>query len=324
MNTTWRCTLAALPLGFALCAGAAEPELPAKPLRLLVGYAPASGADVVARILGNKLAETFKQGVIVENKAGAGGAIAAQEVARAAPDGATLIVAAMPQMTILPFISKLPYKVERDFVPVAQVVATDLVLVTNPERVPSGSMQAFAQWASQQPSLFFGTPGPGTVGHFGAYFFADALKVKVEPIHFRNTGEQVSALLNGDIQAQFFSYAAALPLVKAGKLKALLSTSPARSAMFPDVPTSQEAGYPGMQFTSWYGVFAPAGTPPAIVDKLSAEIVKASHAAATRTRFEDAGLRVTGTTSAEFAGQLREDTARWSRAIQAVGFKSQE
>ena len=324
MNARLRLTLAALPLVLAFSAGAAQPDFPSKPLRLLVGYAPASGADVVARVLGNKLEETFKQGVIVENKAGAGGVLAAQETMRAAPDGHTLMVAAMPQMTILPAIGKVPYNVERDFVPVSQVVGTDLVLVTHPDRVPSGSMQAFADWAKKQPSLFFGTPGPGTVGHFGAYFFSDAVKVKVEPVHFRTTGDQVSALLNGDIHAQFFSYAAALPLVKAGKLKALVTTSPTRSTMFADVPTSAEAGYPGMQFTSWYGVFAPAGTPPEIVEKLSAEIIKATKAPATRTRLEDAGLRVTATTREEFARLLKEDIARWGQVVKATGFKSQE
>ncbi|MFT3721144.1 Bug family tripartite tricarboxylate transporter substrate binding protein [Pseudorhodoferax sp.] len=318
MKSHLRRALAILPFVLSLPASAADTDFPSKPLRLLVGYAPASGADVVARVLAHGLEDTFKQGVIVENKSGAGGALAAQETARAAPDGYTLMVAAMPQMTILPAIGKVPYDVERDFVPVSHVVDTDLVLVTNPERVPSGSMQEFAAWARKQPSLFFGTPGPGTVGHFGAFFFADAVGAKVEPIHFRNTGEQVTALLNGDIHAEYFSYAAALPLVKAGKLKALLTTSPTRSAMFPDVPTSAEAGYPGMQFASWYGVFAPAGTPAAVVDRLSAEIIKASKSPAIRTRLEDAGLRVTATGRAEFSRVLRADIEHWGKAVRAT------
>lgn len=324
MNPRLRLGLAALPLLLTLSAGAAEPDFLSKPLRLLVGYAPASGADVVARLLGSRLEESFKRGVMVENKAGAGGVLAAQETARAAPDGYTLMVAAMPQMTILPAIGKVPYDVERDFVPVSQVVGTDLVLVTAPNRVPSGSLREFADWAKTQPSLFFGTPGPGSVGHFGAYFFADAVKVKIEPIHFRTTGEQVAALLNGDIHAEFFSYAAALPLVKAGKLKALVTTSPTRSPMFSDTPTSAEAGFPGMQFSSWYGVFAPAGTPPRIVEKLSAEIMKATQSPSTRAKLEDAGMRVTGTTPGAFARLLKEDVARWGQVIKATGFKSQE
>ena len=157
-------SLAALLAASPLAANASGPTSTNRPLRLLVGYAPASGADVVARLLANQLQQSFKAGVIVENKPGAGGVLAAQEVMRATPDGHTLMLAAMPQMAILPTISKVPYSVEKDFVPVSQVVGTDLVLVTNPQRVPSGSMQEFAAWAKKQSRLFFGTPGPGTVG----------------------------------------------------------------------------------------------------------------------------------------------------------------
>lgn len=313
--------LAVLLTASPFAANAADPMPANKPLRLLVGYAPASGADVVARLLANQLQQSFKAGVIVENKPGAGGVLAAQEVMRATPDGHTLMLAAMPQMAILPVISKVPYSVEKDFVPVSQVVGTDLVLVTNPQRVPSGSMQEFAAWAKKQSRLFFGTPGPGTVGHFGAYLLADAVGVQVEPVHFRSTGDQVAALLSGDIQAQFFSYAAAASLAKAGKVKALMTTSPTRSAMFPDTPTSTEVGYPGLLFTSWYGVFAPAGTPPQVIDKLNAEIVNATQDPDTRAKLEGAGLRVTGTSRAAFTQLLNEDIKRWGEVVRATGFK---
>ena len=314
----------ALPLIFALASPTLAAEFPSKPLRLLVGYAPASGADVVARLIAESLQHTLKQSVIVENKTGAGGILAAQETARAAPDGYTLMLAAMPQMTILPKISKVSYDPEKDFVAISQIVDTDLVLVVNPERVPAESMQTFVDWSKKQDSLFFGTPGTGSVGHFGAYFFSNSVGVAVEPIHFRTTGEQVSALVNGDIQAEFFSSAAALPLVNAGRLKALLSTSPTRTAMFPDIPTSTEAGYPGMQFSSWYGVLAPADTPPDIVEKLSASLVKATNAPATRRKLEAAGLRVTAAPHIEFAQAMKADINRWSQAVTAAGLQFKE
>lgn len=319
-----RMPVLALLLSFSGLASASEAEFPSKPVRLLVGYAAASGADVVARVIATHLEQHFKYGVIVENKAGAGGVIAAQEVARATPDGHTLLVAAMPQIAILPSISKVPYNAERDFAPVSQVVGTDLVLVVNPQRVPVTNMAEFAAWSRKQPSLFFGTPGPGTVGHFGAYLFADSIGTKIEPIHFRSTGEQVTGLLNGDIHAEFFSYAAAVPLVKAGRLKALLATSPTRSSMFPDVPTAQEAGFPRLQFTSWYGVFAPAKTPPAILNQLSNELLEASKSPRIRSKLEEAGLRVTGIPRVEFAQVIKDDISRWGQVIKSTGFKSQD
>ena len=150
-------------------------------------------------------------------------------------------------------------------------------------------------WAKKHPSLFLGTPGPGPVGHFGAALLGEAIGVKVEPVHFRTTGDQMAALLNGDIQAQFFSFPAAAAQVQAGKLKALIVTGPERSSTFPDAPTSKEAGFPTLQFASWYGVLAPAGTPAAILDKLSTEIARNSRLPDARGKLEDQGMRVTGT-----------------------------
>jgi tripartite-type tricarboxylate transporter receptor subunit TctC len=307
----------------AVAASAADNDFPTKPIKLLVGYAPASGADVVARQVAAKLQESLKQPVVVENKPGAGGVIATQEVVRSTPDGYTLLLAAMPQIAILPIIEKVPYNVSKDLVPVSQVVVTELVLVTNPQKVPSATMADFVAWAKKQPSLFMGTPGPGTVGHFGASILGDAIKVKVEPVHFRTTGDQMSALLNGDIQAQFFSFPAAAAQVQAGKLKALLVTGPARSATFPDTPTSVEAGYPTLQFASWYGVLAPAGTPTAVLDKLNGEIAKLSRAADTRTKFEEQGMRVTGSSRDDFAKVIQGDVTRWGEVVKSSGFKSQ-
>jgi tripartite-type tricarboxylate transporter receptor subunit TctC len=300
----------------------AQPDsFPSKPLRILVGYAPGSGADVVVRAMLPRLQETFRQGVIVENKPGAGGVLAVQELMRSAPDGHTLLLAAMPQLCILPAIAKVPYKVERDLVPVTQAVGTDLVLLINPQKVPAQSMQEFIAWARQQPQLFFGTPGPGTVGHFGAYLVADAARTKVEPIHFKTTADQMIGLVNGDIHAQFFSYAAALPIVRTGKVKVLMTTSPTRSSMFPDAPTPKEVDQPNLQFTSWYGFFAPTGTSAAVVDRLQTELVRVTTHPEVRQRLEDSGLRVTGTTRDEFARQIGEDATRWGKVVTATGFR---
>ncbi len=321
-----RHAVAALIVVLAMPVTAADLQYPTKPIRLLVGYAPASGADVTARFIAERLQESLKQAVVVENKAGAGGLIAAQELVRAAPDGYTLMLAAMPQISILPAANpKLPYDPQRDFVAVSQATATDLVLVTGTKRVPSTSLQAFVKWAREQPSaLFFATPGQGSVAHFGSYVFADALKVKLETVHFKTTSESTMATANGDIHAQLVTHAVAAPLAKAGQLRVLADTGPSRSMVFPDVPTFKELGYPEMQFDSWYGVFAPANTPTEVLDKLNLEVVKATRNSETRAKLEAAGLRVTGTTREEFARVIKSDNTRWAKAVQATGFKMQD
>jgi tripartite-type tricarboxylate transporter receptor subunit TctC len=317
-----RRTVLALPLAFsAMTAWAQADSFPTKPIRILVGYAAGSGADVVVRAMLPRLQEGLKQGVIVDNKPGAGGVLAVQELMRSAPDGHTLLLAAMPQLAILPAITKVPYVVERDLLPISQSVGTDLVLVSSPQKVPAATMQEFVSWSKRQSQLFFGTPGPGTVGHFGAYLLGDAVGTGVEPIHFKTTADQMSGLVNGDIHAQFFSYAAALPIVRTGKVKVLMTTSPARSPMFPDAPTPKEVGLPQLQFTSWYGYLAPAGTPAPVLERLQAEFVKSASAPEVKQKLEDAGLRVTATGREEFARIVRDDAARWGKVVAATGFR---
>lgn len=312
-----------LALSLAAAATGAWAQADTKPVRILVGYAAGSGADVVVRAMLPRLQETLRQTVVVDNKPGAGGILAIQELMRSAPDGHTLLLAAMPQLAILPAISKVPYVVERDLVPISQSVGTDLVLVTSQKKVPATTMQDFVAWARRQSQLFMGTPGPGTVGHFGAYLFGDAAGTKVEPIHFKTTADQMTGLVNGDIDAQFFSYGAALPIVRSGKVNVLMTTSPSRSTMFPDAPTPKEVGLPQLQFTSWYGYLAPAGTPAPVLERLQAAFVKSATSPEVKQKLEDAGLRVTATSREEFARIVREDAARWGRVVAATGFRQE-
>lgn len=312
----------------ALAASAQALSLPdlvfaqAKPVRLLVGFAPASGADVAARLVAKGLENHLKSGVIVDNKTGAGGIIAGQEVARSSPDGSSLLVAAMPQMAILPSLGKVPYDPVKDFAPIARLVSTDLVFVVNPIKVPVSTMQAYMDWAKTQPALFFGTPGQGSVAHLAIYALGKVMGSRIEPIHFRNTGEQITAMMAGDVQGQFFSHAAALPLVKAGKFKALFTTSPTRSASFAGVPTASEAGHRELEFTSWYGVFAPAATSKALLQKLESDLLTVVKSPETRTRLEEAGLRVTPEGSQVFAETLQTDIRRWSQLVKTADVKA--
>jgi tripartite-type tricarboxylate transporter receptor subunit TctC len=328
---------AVLALGAALPALAAFPALaqpagdagaagyPARPVRMVVGFPAGTGPDIVARILANQLGQAWGGvGVIVDNKPGAGGLIAAAEVARAAPDGYTVMLGETGQIAIAPSsYRKLAYDPARDFAPASQVASSNFVLLVDPLKVPVRNLQDFIAWSRQRPQgLFMATFGAGTPGHFGAAMFAEAAGLKVEPVHYKSTGDALAGLFGGDVQGVFASLGLAVPNVKAGKLLALGSSGETRSAALPDVPTFREQGLPGLAFNSWFGILAPSKTPPAIVAKLSADVQRAVQAADGRQRLADAGFQPTGTTAQDFARTIAADTATWGKAVAATGFKA--
>ncbi len=304
--------------------GSSGAAYPSKPVRIIVGFPAGTGPDIVARLLAQKLSEGWGNlGVIVDNKPGAGGLIAASEAARAAPDGYTLMLGETGQLSIAPSsYNKLPYDPVKDFVPVSQVVTSDFVLLVNPQKVPARNVKDFVDWTKQQKGLFLATFGAGTPGHFGAYMFGDAVKLKPEAVHYKNTSDALGGLFSGDVQGVFASVGLAAPNVKAGKLVALGSTGAARTNILPDVPTIKEQGYANLEFSSWFGIVAPAKTPPDIIAKLNADIVKAVQSSEGRAKMEDAGFRVTGTTQQEFARTIAADTVTWGKAVAATGFKA--
>ncbi|HZF84197.1 MAG TPA: tripartite tricarboxylate transporter substrate binding protein [Burkholderiaceae bacterium] len=318
---------AALGLASALAASQAAAQsapYPNRPVRIIVGFPAGTGPDIVARLLAQKLSEGWGNlGVIVDNKPGAGGLIAANETVRAQPDGYTLMLGETGQLAIAPSsYSKLPYDPKKDFVPVSQVVTSNFMLVVNPAKVPAKNVKEFVDWTRQQKGLFMGTFGAGTPGHFGAYLFGDAIGIKPEPVHYKNTGDALAGLMSGDVSGAFASVGLAAPNVKAGKLVALASSGEARSAGLPDVPTFREQGYPQLVFNSWFGIVAPAKTPPEIVARLEADIRKAMQSPDGKARMEDAGFGVTGTTAQEFARIIDSDTVTWGKAVKATGFKA--
>lgn len=297
---------------------------PNKPVRIIVGFPAGTGPDIVARLLAQKLSEGWGNlGVIVDNKPGAGGLIAASEAARAAPDGYTIMLGETGQLSIAPSsYNRLPYDPAKDFVAVSQVVTSDFVLLVNPQKVPSRNVKEFVDWSKQQKGLFLATFGAGTPGHFGAFMFGDAVKLKPEPVHYKSTSDALGGLFSGDVQGVFASVGLAAPNVKAGKLAALGSTGATRSPALPDVPTIKEQGYANLEFSSWFGIVAPSKTPPEIVAKLNADILKAVQSPEGKARMEDAGFRVTGTSQPEFARIIAADTVTWGKAVAATGFKA--
>jgi tripartite-type tricarboxylate transporter receptor subunit TctC len=315
-------------LGLAMSAWAigvqAQSNYPVRPVRLIVGFPAGTGPDIVARILAQKLSESWGNvGVIVDNKPGAGGLIAASEAARATPDGYTLMLGETGQLSIAPSsYNKLPYDPVKDFEPVSQVVSADFVLLVNPQKVPAKNVKEFVTWTQQQKGFFMATFGAGTPGHFGAFMFGDAVQLKPEPIHYKTTADALGGLFSGDVQGVFASVGLAAPNVKAGKLLALGSTGAIRTAALPDVPTIKEQGYSNLEFSSWFGVVAPAKVPADILAKLSADIQKIVKSPEGKTKLEDAGFRATGTSREAFARIIAADTVSWGKAVVATGFKA--
>jgi tripartite-type tricarboxylate transporter receptor subunit TctC len=302
----------------------AQTQYPSRPVRMIVGFPAGTGPDIVARLLAQKLSESWgNMGVIVDNKPGAGGLIAASEAARAPADGYTLMLGETGQLSIAPSsYNKLPYDPVKDFAPVSQVVSADFVLLVNPQKVPAKNVKEFVSWTQQQKGLFMATFGAGTPGHFGAFMFGDAVKLKPEAVHYKSTGDALGGLFSGDVQGVFASVGLAAPNVKAGKLLALGSTGATRTGALPDVPTIKEQGYNNLEFSSWFGIVTPSKVPADILAKLSADIQKAVKSPDLKAKLEESGFRVTGTSREEFTRIIAADTVTWGKAVAATGFKA--
>ncbi len=313
--------LALLPLAMLPLPGHAQ-TFPDRPLRLVVGFPPGTGPDVVARLLGQRLGELLERQVVVDNKPGAGGQIAAQSVAKSPPDGYSLLLGEVGSISIAPpAFSKLPYNPARELVGISEVVRADFLLVvpaTSPHRSVADLVKA-AKARSDRTNI--ATFGAGTPGHFGAEMFAEAAGFKIEPIHYRATGDAVTAIVAGDVAAAFVSTALGAAQVKGGKMRALATTAAQRSTLLPEVPTFAEAGMPKIDFSAWFAVFVPAATPAPILDLLNRQVIAALQTAETRAKLVEAGFSVLGTGRADTRRMLEAEAARWAAAVKATGFK---
>ena len=320
-----RSLTAAALAALLLASGLARAEFPDRPLRLVVGFPPGAGPDVVARTLGQKLGEVLKQSVVIDNRAGAGGQIGAQAVAKSPPDGYTLLLGEVGSIAIAPSAwSKLPYDPAKELAGVSEVVRSDFVLVV-PATSPAKSVADFTQAARAQAAkgerVNFGTFGAGTPGHFGAEMYGEAAGFKVEPVHYRATGDAVTAIIAGDVQAAFVSTAFAAAQVKGGKMRALGVTSPQRLPQLPEVPTFTEAGLPKVDVTAWFAIFVPAGTPEPLQEALGRAVVAAVQSPEVKPKLQEAGFSVVGSSRADTVRMLRAEGPRWARIVKASGFK---
>lgn len=301
---------------------AAAQSYPDRPLKLIVGFPPGTGPDVVARLLGQKLGESLKQNIVVDNRAGAGGQIATQAVAKSPADGYSLLLGEVGSISIAPpAFSKLPYDPAKELVVLSEVVRSDFLLVV-PVASTAHTVADFIKAAKAKADRTnFATFGAGTPGHFGAEMLAEQSGFKIEPIHFRATGDAITAIVAGEVQGAFVSTALGAAQIKAGKMRALATTAPARSPLLPDVPTFTEAGMPKIDFSAWFAVFAPAGTPSHVQELLATQIAAAVKSPDARQKLQEAGFAVTGTPRAEAEKMVRAESARWAAVVKATGFK---
>lgn len=294
---------------------------PVKPIRMLFGYTAGGAGDVSARLLAQKLSESLGQNVIVENRPGAGGAIADEAVARAPADGYTLLYAA-GSTAILPALrSRLPYDVERDFAPVSLVVITSFALTVHPS-VPARDPRALIALARSRPGkLSFGSPGVGSSAHFAAELFNMMADVKMLHVPYKGPPEATTAVVAGQIDVAFPSVTGALPLIAAGKLKALGVTSAKRAALLPSVPTLSEAGLTGYARAGWNGVLVPAAVPKDIIARLNAAIVKGVNTPELREAFIKQGLEGQPSTPEQFAAFIRNELVQNAKVVKFAGIK---
>lgn len=305
-------------------AGSAQAAWPERPITLVVPFTPGTGIDLIARQLAARLPTTLGQPVVVENLPGASGNIGSEKVARAQPDGYTLIVTVNTfAMNASLYQGKLRYDPLKDFVPVSLTSWGSLLLVTQPSN-PANTVADVVNAAKAQPGkLSYGTPGVGTPHHLSMALFLDRTKTAMLHVPYKGTAGAVTDMLGGRLDYMFLPVHVALPQIKAGKLKAIAAGSPKRLAQLPDVPTLAEAGLQGADVDMWYGVLAPKGTPQPIVDALNKQIGQALKAPDVAASFEAQGMVPATSTPAAFGQLISKDEKRWSEVVQRAGIKAE-
>jgi tripartite-type tricarboxylate transporter receptor subunit TctC len=299
----------------------AAQNFPSRPIRIIVPFAPVGLPDVLARVVAAKMGESIGQQVIVENKPGAGGIIAAQLTAQAPADGYTIMLAGTDYAITPALHARLPYDPLRDFVPVTQAIRGHLFLVVN-SALGVKSVQELVALAKARPgALYYGSPGNGSLHHLGMEQFKLSAKINLTHVPYKGVTQATPALLGGEIAVMFTTLPSVLANVKTGKLGVLAVLSPQRSATLPDVPTIAELGFQGVQVESTMGFVVPAATPQAVVQRLNAELVKALNAPESKARLGSLDVEVVAGTPEQFGEQIRKDQERYTRLVRAIKLK---
>jgi tripartite-type tricarboxylate transporter receptor subunit TctC len=313
MQAAWKCVALALAIAATCSVGASRADdYPSRPIRIIVPYAPGGGADTVARIVARRVSDTIGQPIVIENRTGAGSILGTDAVAKAEPDGYTLLLGQSGPISINPAVYKdLRYDPVKDFAPVTMTTAYPYILVVN-AKLPARSLQEFVALAKSQPgAMNYGTTGIGAANHLVAELFNGKAGLKMTHIPYRGTALAVGDLVAGQVTMVFGDPISVLPHMQSGSLRALAVTSLQRSAVAPEVPTVAESGFPGFDALAWHGILAPAKTPPAIVKKLNSEIVSALKHPETQALLVKQAMQTVGNTPEEFAAFIRNDIAVW-------------
>ncbi|MDC7787256.1 tripartite tricarboxylate transporter substrate binding protein [Rhodoplanes sp. TEM] len=319
------CLAAVVAAAVLACVAAPTPaaaqEYPTQVIRLVVPTPPGGMADLLGRIIAQKISENTKATMVVENKTGAAGLIAAELVAKAPPDGYTLFLGYHSTQSILPLITaRMPYDPVKDFTPVIYLAIAPNVLVVNPA-VPAGSVQELVAWVKANPGkASYASQGKGTTGHLGGEMLAQATGIRMTHVPYRGGAPALQDVIGGQVTMMFDIVPLAREHVTSGRVKALAVTAPQRVAPLPDVPTTAEAGIPDVQGGAWWGLFAPAGTRREVVDWLNAETRRAFDGDV-RARLTEQGLRFALGTPEELAEHVRRETERWRAVIEKAGIK---
>jgi len=291
---------------------------PSRPIRFVVPYVPGGGVDFVGRTVAQKLAETWNHSVIVDNRPGGGTNIGSEHVARAAPDGYTLLVAGVPNTVNMTLYKKPPYDVEKDFAPVVRISTAPNILVVHPS-VPAKSVKALIALAkSRAGQLTYASAGFGSSNHLSGELFRIMAGIDIVHVPYKGGGAAVTDLIAGQVSMYFGTTPSTAPHVRTGRLRALGVTSAKRSAIIPDVPTIAESGLPGYEQSAWHGLLAPAGTPEPIISKLNTEIVRILQLPDMKERFATQGVDVVGSLPTDFAAFIKRDVAKYRKLLKSA------
>ena len=307
----------------ALAASAAFAQFPNKPLTIVVGFEPGGGTDTTARILQGPLGEQIGQQVIVENRAGAGGNIAVDHVAKAAPDGYTIVLANVGALAVNPHILKTPYDPLKDLLPISMAAEFANVLVVQPA-LPIKTVAEYVDYAKKNPAkLTYASSGIGGAGHLSGELLKSVAKIDIVHVPYKGGGPAMQGFLGGQVDSFFATPISSISQIRAGKARAVATTGSKRAALMPEVPTIAEAGYAGYEALNWYGFLAPRGTPKDIIDRLNREIVKALASPQAVAALHKTGTEPKSSTPEEFAQYIKREYDTWGKVVKEAGIKAQ-
>jgi len=316
------CSLVASFAALATATAAADSNWPSRPVKILLGFPPASATDVIARAVGQKLQDKWGQSVVIENRPGAGGNLGSELAAHAPADGYTIFLGTVANAISPSLYSKLNYDYLKDFTPITLVATTPLVLVAPPD-LPAKDVKGLIAYAKARPGkLNFGSGGVCTSNHLAGELFKSATATDLVHVPYKGTPAAYTDLMSGKIELMWDNIVAATPHLKSGKLKAIAVTSAQRAPSLPDVPTMAESGVPNFEAVSWIGALVPAGTPKNIVDKIHTDLVAVLRMPEVKEQLAQSGAIVVGNTPEQFATWNRNEIAKWSKAVQVSGAKA--